>query len=459
MNEIIYSKKRETELVILGLGKIGSNLVKNFIHHTNFKIIIFDTKKTKIENSLKSNTEKHRLVAAYNIENIFDNTKSKKIIFVVVPSGKKSIDLHLTVKNLASHDDITLNCCNENFINSNYLAKEFKKSKKNYLSTGISGGTLGAKNGLAIMVGGEEHTYQDVLPILKKIAHFDNRKHSVNYFGKNGVGHLVKTFHNYLEYAEMQLLAEKIVFLRLCLGLTWHEIYEFLFKNTKTILNSYLLKITIDIIKNIHNDQQFYENLLPIVDHNNSGLWGLIKSIEAESFVPTLQISVMNRVWLKNINSISTYQNIHTNFFNSKKLSYYLRTLNQSYYFSRLSLMLQFIDLIADINKKNNINIDLGALQKNWSDGAIVSSDLVSKLVFIHKNKEKLGFEKSVLRLIHQSFSAFFELANQLGVPLITIYSSYTYLTYSSIRNTNSKIIALQRNKFGDHPLALKKNA
>ena len=72
MNEIIYSKKRETELVILGLGKIGSNLVKNFIHNTNFKIIIFDTKKTKIENSLKSNTEKHRLVAAYNIENIFD---------------------------------------------------------------------------------------------------------------------------------------------------------------------------------------------------------------------------------------------------------------------------------------------------------------------------------------------------------------------------------------------------
>ena len=42
INEITSFENDETELVILGLGKIGSNLVKNFIQNTNYKIIIFD---------------------------------------------------------------------------------------------------------------------------------------------------------------------------------------------------------------------------------------------------------------------------------------------------------------------------------------------------------------------------------------------------------------------------------
>ena len=356
-------------------------------------------------------------------------------------------------------NDIALNCCNESYLDSNLLAKEFIESKKNYLSTGISGGTLGARNGLAIMVGGQEKIYQNILPLLKKIAAFKNSKYSVNYFGEMGVGHLVKTLHNYLEYAEMQLITEKIIFLRICLGLSWNDIYKILQKNsTNKILDSYLLQITTGILKKISSDQEFYNSLLPIVDHNNSGLWGLNTSIETASFTPTLQISVMNRIWLNNFSSSNSKKKVMQTY-KIKNISNYLKLLNQTFYFSRLSLLMQFADLIHDIRVSNKININLAMLQKNWSHGAIVSSTLISNLVFISKNKSKLRVNKNMKEIIRKNFAEVFKLSNQFSCPLLSIYSSYIYFSYNSTRETNSKIIALQRNKFGDHPLAQMSNA
>ncbi len=452
----LYADNPKTELVIIGLGKIGSNLVKNLIKNTSYKINIYDSNKNKTEEVFNLINNKKRLKAPSKIDEIFNSKTTKKIIFILVPSGKKSISLHRKIKKLVDFQDVTLNCCNENYKDSNLLALEFKKSKRDYLSVGISGGTYGARNGLAIMVGGPRKAYQNLLPIFKKIA---ATKYSVNYFGEMGVGHLVKVLHNYLEYAEMQLLVEKIIFLRLCVQMNWKQIHNLLVQNSKTISQSYLLQLTVGIIKRISDDPEFYKNLLPFVTHNNTGLWGLTESIESESFVPTLQSGVMNRVWLKNMKALFNNKKNPSNSSVNPNVNFYLKTINQTYYFSRLALMMQFTDLVDDVNKKNKISIDLNLLEENWRSGAIVSSKLISKLSTINIAKTKLCDQRQTLRQIYKTFTNTFNLSNKCACPLVCTYSSYIYLTYSSTRDTNSKILALQRNQFGEHPLPLGKYA
>mgnify|MGYP001339030903 FL=1 len=121
--------------------------------------------------------------------------------------------------------------------------------------------------------------------------------------------------------------------------------------------------------------------------------------------------------------------------------------------------MMQFTDLVDDVNKKNKISIDLNLLEENWRSGAIVSSKLISKLSTINIAKTKLCDQRQTLRQIYKTFTNTFNLSNKCACPLVCTYSSYIYLTYSSTRDTNSKILALQRNQFGEHPLPLGKYA
>ena len=65
------------------------------------------------------------------------------------------------------------------------------------------------------MVGGSKDGYEKINEILETIAAKDfKNKPCISRFGANGAGHFIKTIHNGIEYAEMQLLAEVYGLLR-----------------------------------------------------------------------------------------------------------------------------------------------------------------------------------------------------------------------------------------------------
>ena len=73
----------------------------------------------------------------------------------------------------------------------------------------------GALKGPAIMPGGQRQAYLLAKPYLEAMAARDrDGKPCCAYMGNGGSGHLVKTVHNGMEYAEMQLLGEVYCYLR-----------------------------------------------------------------------------------------------------------------------------------------------------------------------------------------------------------------------------------------------------
>ena len=73
---------------------------------------------------------------------------------------------------------------------------------------GVSGGEKGARHGPSMMVGGTDHSWQQLRDVLVPIAATFNGDPCVDHLGPDGAGHFVKTVHNGIEYADMQVIAE-----------------------------------------------------------------------------------------------------------------------------------------------------------------------------------------------------------------------------------------------------------
>src|SRR5439155_23261995 len=114
---------------------------------------------------------------------------------------------------------------------------------------GVSGGEEGARFGPSLMPGGEKGAYDRLRPVLEAIAARTDRGACVSYVGPDGAGHFVKTVHNGIEYAVMQLLAEAYDVLRRGLGLSLDELATTFAEWNKGPLESFLVELTSKIFR------------------------------------------------------------------------------------------------------------------------------------------------------------------------------------------------------------------
>ena len=133
---------------------------------------------------------------------------------------------------------------NANFRDTIARFDRLKDTGLTFIGMGVSGGEEGARHGPSIMVGGTEESYKRVEKVLTSIAATYNNDPCVAWLGNDGAGHFVKTIHNGIEYADMQMIAEIYGILRDGLGKSAAEISGIFGDWNKGRLNSYLIEIT-----------------------------------------------------------------------------------------------------------------------------------------------------------------------------------------------------------------------
>ena len=105
-------------------------------------------------------------------------------------------------------------------------SRELAGSGLTFIGMGISGGEEGARHGPSIMVGGTRESYARVESVLTAIAAKFEGEPCCAWLGEGGAGHFVKTIHNGIEYADMQMIAEIYGVLRDGLGMAPKAIGE-----------------------------------------------------------------------------------------------------------------------------------------------------------------------------------------------------------------------------------------
>ena len=76
-----------------------------------------------------------------------------------------------------------------------------------FIGMGVSGGEEGARYGPSVMVGGTEQSYLRVEKVLTAIAAKYKGESCCAWLGTDGAGHFVKTIHNGIEYADMEMIS------------------------------------------------------------------------------------------------------------------------------------------------------------------------------------------------------------------------------------------------------------
>lgn len=182
----------------IGLGKMGLNMVHRLLNDKH-QIVVYNKSKEPIKEA-----EKLGAVATNSVEELIGKLEGRKVIWLMVPSGRP-VDENIEI--ILSHlkkDDIIIDGGNSYFKESQQRAKLCAQKGINYIDCGTSGGVWGLKEGYCLMYGGNKNAVDFCEPIFKTLA----PENGYLYCGESGAGHFVKMVHNGIEYGMMQAYAE-----------------------------------------------------------------------------------------------------------------------------------------------------------------------------------------------------------------------------------------------------------
>jgi 6-phosphogluconate dehydrogenase len=214
-------KKIASQLGMVGLGRMGSNIVRRLIKG-GVQCVVFNRSPAKVKALVKE-----KAIGATSLADLVNKLQKPRAVWLMVPAvivDKFIADL----LPLLEPGDILIDGGNSNYVDDIRRAKEVAAKKINYVDVGTSGGVWGLKRGYCMMIGGEKSVVHHLDPIFATLApgigdipRTTGRKKSGGtaekgylHCGPNGAGHFVKMVHNGIEYGLMAAYAEGLSVLR-----------------------------------------------------------------------------------------------------------------------------------------------------------------------------------------------------------------------------------------------------
>ncbi|WP_179396203.1 phosphogluconate dehydrogenase (NAD(+)-dependent, decarboxylating) [Lacticaseibacillus absianus] len=186
------------QIGMIGLGKMGLNLVKNMRDHGL----------TVAANDLSAAARAE--AAAVGACDCADLPALKaalvapRTIWVMVPAGGPTDQTLAALADLLDPDDIVIDGGNSFYQDSQRHAALMADRGIHFFDVGTSGGMSGARRDGNFMIGGEATVFARIAPLFDAIAQPDGYL----YTGEAGSGHYLKMVHNGIEYGMMQAMGE-----------------------------------------------------------------------------------------------------------------------------------------------------------------------------------------------------------------------------------------------------------
>lgn len=148
---------------------------------------------------------KYGAIPAYTEQDVVDAFNGEPVIlWIMIPAEviNQALDKWLTILPTGS---VIIDGGNSDYRGDKARSEKAAAKGCTMLDIGTSGGVWGIINGFSMMAGGDEKSYQTVIPALETLS-VPHGGHQ--YFGDSGSGHYVKMIHNAIEYGMMESLAE-----------------------------------------------------------------------------------------------------------------------------------------------------------------------------------------------------------------------------------------------------------
>jgi 6-phosphogluconate dehydrogenase len=287
------------QIGVFGLGTMGSALALNLAEN-GFDVAVSNREADWIVPFLKeAGPLAQRITGTDTLEAFVAAVKRPRTLLFMIPSTGPMDAMIDAILPLLSEGDTIIDGGNADFHDTRRRSKALEDTGIHFVGMGVSGGEAGARNGPSMMVGGSAHSWAQFKPMAEAIAARFKGDPCVDHLGPDGAGHFVKTVHNGIEYADMQMIAEIYGVVRDGSDFPAAQIGTLFESWSAGPLSSYLIETTATILK--AQDTRTGRPVVDIIrDHagqKGTGRWTLIEALRLGQSASTIEAAVGARSW------------------------------------------------------------------------------------------------------------------------------------------------------------------
>lgn len=450
------------EVGLVGLGVMGANLTLN-IAEKGFPIAVYNrTSDTTAKFHCDAGDLASRIVPCATLEQFVAAIRPPRPVIILVKAGDPVDQTIAHLRGLLSPNDIVIDAGNANFRDTIRRFAEFEGSGLTFIGMGISGGEEGARHGPSIMVGGTEQAYSRVESVLTAIAAKYQGEPCCARLGPGGAGHFVKTIHNGIEYADMQMIAEVYGILRDALGLDAGEIGAIFERWNEGRLNSFLIEIAGKVLST-----RDPKTGLPVVDiiedragQKGTGKWSVIEAqtmgvpataIEAAVSARILSAMKSDRQEAEKAYDIPAFR------FGPSDRRAFIAELEAALYAGKIAAYAQGFAILAQASTDFQWNLPMPVIARIWRAGCIIRSQFLDRIAAAFsatRGKGNLLMAPDFVLMMKDTHMALRHVVAEsarTGSPVPALSSALSYFdSYRQGRGT-ANLIQAQRDFFGAH--------
>lgn len=440
---------------VFGLGVMGSSISLN-IADKGYELSVFNRaeegEEAIVDRFLTANNQRINIHGFTDLNEFISSIAKPRRILIMIKAGP-TVDLVLNkLMPLLSRGDIIIDGGNSHYLNTKNRFELAQSHGVEFIGAGISGGEEGARKGPSIMPGGKRESYELVADVLESIAAQDDfGKTCCTYIGPEGSGHFIKMVHNGIEYVEMQLLAE--LYALMSIGMSNEEIAVVFERWNQGTLSSYLLDITVQILRKKERGKFLLDLVLDKAGNKGTGSWSSKAAFDLG--IPNTMMSAA--VFARYISSFKTSRVKMAHLIDSDgpiKHDPDLRSLERAYEFARLVNHQQGFKLMQLASQTYNWELNFSDIARIWSNGCIIKSHLMNSL---HKEFEccddlfDMDLVTNGLIKKESSLRETLVLALNNRISLHCFSAAYNYWVDMTTKNLPANLIQAQRDFFGAH--------
>ncbi len=453
---------QKAEIGLIGLGVMGSNLALNIAEKGN-RIAVFNRTLEKTDAFMASAGKlAKRIIPCHTMEEFVAAIRPPRPVIIMVKAGEAVDEQIAALRALMSENDIIIDAGNANFRDTMRRFSGLEGSGLTFIGMGVSGGEEGARHGPSIMVGGTEQSYARVEGVLTSISAKFKGEACCAWLGTDGAGHFVKTIHNGIEYADMQMISEVYGVLRDGLGLDAKEIGKIFKKWNKGRLNSYLIEISAAVLgaEDKKTGKPMVDLIVDQAGQKGTGKWSVIEAqmmgIPATAIEAAVAARGLSSFKTERLNAEKAYAGIQLKGkFKSK--SALIKELELALFAGKIAAYAQGFAVLAAASKEFQWNLPMGTIAKIWRAGCIIRSqflDTITAAFVENANLPNLLVAPKFVEMMSEAQVPLRSVVSQAalaGLPMPALFSALSYFdAYRQGRGT-ANLVQAQRDFFGAH--------
>lgn len=288
-----------SDIGVYGLGTMGSALALNLAEQ-GFSVAVSNKEADWIGPFLDTAEGLDGTVTGHaDLADFVAAIKAPRTLLFMIPSGAPMDDMIQQLRPLLADGDTIIDGGNADFNDTRARNAALDGTGLHFVGMGVSGGAEGARHGPSMMVGGSEHAWTQFRPMAEAIAADFRGDPCVAHVGTDGAGHFVKTVHNGIEYADMQMIAEVYGVQRDMAGMDAAEIGAMFGRWNDGPLASYLVEIAQDVLEATDREtgQPMVDMILDMAGQKGTGRWTVVEALKLGQSALAIEAAVGARGW------------------------------------------------------------------------------------------------------------------------------------------------------------------